>query len=277
MRAEDLSEVRNLPLFRNMRSAIFQTLMQGAYAQRFPGRLELIQQGQRADFLHVVVEGSVELYADWQGASTTMAVVRPVGTFILAACIRDLPYLMSARTLEPARVLLVPASDLRAAFREDPEFAVSIVGEMAGAFRSMERHAKNLKLRNSRERIIGYLLEQSEMSGGADQFVLQVEKRLLASYLGMTAENFSRALRTLEGEGIHMKGQTVTIIDRAALMRACPPDVLIDGPDPEQMSGGVSLPGPELLGSRQERRSAAGRGGVGQQFRDPNETRPGRT
>jgi CRP/FNR family transcriptional activator FtrB len=277
MRAEDLSEVRNLPLFRNMRAANFQTLMQGAYAQRFPGRLELIQQGQRADFLHVVVEGSVELYADWQGASTTMAVVRPVGTFILAACIRDLPYLMSARTLEPARVLLVPASDLRAAFREDPEFAVSIVGELAGAFRSMARHAKNLKLRNSRERIIGYLLEQSEMSGGADQFVLQVEKRLVASYLGMTAENFSRALRTLEGEGIHMKGQTVTIIDRAALMRACPPDILIDGPDPEPMSGGVSLPGPELPGSRQERRSAAGRGGVGQQFRDPNETRPGRT
>jgi CRP/FNR family transcriptional regulator, transcriptional activator FtrB len=246
MRPEDLAEIRFLPLFRNMLQANFVALMQAAYAQRFPAGIELIRQGGRADFLHVVVEGSVELYADWQGRSTTMAVVQPVGTFILAACVRDLPYLMSARTLVPSRVLLVPASDLRAIFRSDPEFAVSIVGELAGAFRSMARHAKNLKLRTSRERIACYLLKQSQLAGGADRFVLQVEKRLVASYLGMTPENLSRALKTLVADGVEMKGQTVTITDRAKLMAACPPDILIDGPDPEAISGGVSLPGPAL-------------------------------
>jgi CRP/FNR family transcriptional activator FtrB len=246
MRTEDLAEIRQLPLFRNMLQASFATLMQGAYAQRFPAGLELIRQGERADFLHVVVEGSVELFAHWQGRTTTMAVVPPVGTFILAACVRDLPYLMSARTLEPSRLLLVPASDLRAIFRNDPEFAVSIVGELAGAFRSMARHAKNLKLRTSRERIACYLLKQSQLAGGVDRFVLQVEKRRVASYLGMTAENLSRALKGLEAHGVSVKGQTVTIADRAQLMAACPPDILIDGPDPEPISGGVSLPGPAL-------------------------------
>lgn len=246
MRPEDLFEVRQLPLFRNMRQANFTALMQGSYAQQFPTGLELIRQGDRADFLHVVVEGSVELYSDWQGRQATMAVVQPVGTFILAACVRDLPYLMSARTLEPTRLLLIPASDLRAVFRSDPEFAVSIVGELAGAFRSMARHAKNLKLRTSRERIGCYLLKQSYLAGGADRFVLQVEKRRVASYLGMTPENLSRGLKGLEVDGVVVKGQTVTITDRAKLMAACPPDILIDGPDPERMSGGVSLPGPAL-------------------------------
>ena len=193
-----------------------------------------------------MVDGSVELYADWQGRTTVMAVVQPVGTFILAACVRDLPYLMSARTLVPSRVLLIPASDLRAVFRSDPEFAVSIVGELAGAFRSMARHAKNLKLRTSRERIAGYLLKQSLLAGGVDRFVQQVEKRLVASYLGMTPENLSRALKALEGEGVVLKGQSVTITDRARLMAVSPPDLLIDGPDPDRRSGGVSLPGPAL-------------------------------
>lgn len=247
MRPDDLGEIRRLPLFRNMLQAHFAALMQAAYAQRFPAGLELIRQGERADFLHLVVEGSVELYADWQGRTTTMAVIQPVGTFILAACVRDLPYLMSARTLEPSRLLLVPASDLRAIFRSDPEFAISIVGELAGAFRSMARHAKNLKLRTSRERIASYLLKQSQSAGGADRFVLQVEKRLVASYLGMTPENLSRALKSLAPDGVLLKGQVVTITDRARLMAACPPDILIDGPDPEPMSGGVSLPGPAVL------------------------------
>ena len=124
MRPEDVAEIRHLPLFRNMLQSNFAALMQAAYAQRFPAGLELIRQGESADFLHVVVEGSVELYASWQRQRTTMAVIRPVGTFILAACVRDLPYLMSARTLEPSRLLLIPSSDLRAIFRSDVEFAV---------------------------------------------------------------------------------------------------------------------------------------------------------
>lgn len=246
MRPEDLAEIRSLPLFRNMLQASFNALMQAAYAQRFPAGLELIRQGGRADFLHIVVEGSVELYADWQDRSSTMAVVGPMGTFILAACIRDLPYLMSARTLEPSRILLVPASDLRAIFRQDPELAVSIVDDLAGAFRSMARHAKNLKLRTSRERIACYLVTQSQLAGGADRFVLQVEKRLVASYLGMTPENLSRGLKALESDGVSIQGQVVKITDRARLLAASRPDILIDGPDPAPFSAEASLPGPIL-------------------------------
>jgi CRP/FNR family transcriptional activator FtrB len=244
MRPQDLAETRNLPLFSTMLTASFDALMHSAAAERFPAGQELIHQGARADYLHVVVEGSVELFADWKGRSTTMAVVQPVGTFILAACVRDLPYLMSARTLEPSRVLLIPATDLRAIFRRDPEFAVAIVGELAGAFRSMARHAKNLKLRTSRERVAGYLLRQSAQAGGVDRFVLQIEKRLVASYLGMTPENLSRALKSLEESGVVLRGQTVTITDHALLSAACQPDILIDGPDPQTVRDGVSLPGP---------------------------------
>lgn len=246
MRPEELTEVRQLPLFRNMMQANFVALMHEAQAQRVPAGSELIRQGERAEFLHLVVEGSVELYSGWQDRSTTMAVILPVGTFILAACIRDLPYLMSARALEPSRLLMVPASDLRAMFRKDPEFAVSIVVELAGAFRSMARHAKDLKLRTSQERVASYLLAQSRQAGDARQFVLQIEKRLVASYLGMTPENLSRALKKLESDGVTIKGQTVIIADTARLKAACPPDILIDGPDPDSISSELSLPGPSL-------------------------------
>jgi CRP/FNR family transcriptional regulator, transcriptional activator FtrB len=156
-------------------------------------------QGARAEYLHVVVEGSVELYADWQGRSTTMAVVQPVG-HLHPGRLRARPAVSDVcpDAGRPRACCLVPATDLRAIFRRDPEFAVSIVGELAGAFRSMARHAKNLKLRTSRERVAGYLLKQSELADGADRFVLQIEKRLVASYLGMTPENLSRALKGLE-------------------------------------------------------------------------------
>ena len=231
MRPDDLAEVRHLPLFRDMLKANFDALMQGAYAHAFPEGLELIRQGDPADFLHVVLEGAVELHAGWQDRSCTMAVVKPVGTFILAACIKDAPYLMSARTLERSRLLLVPASDLRAVFRRDAEFAISIINELAGCYRAVVRHAKSLKLRSSRERVAAYLLKQSQLAGGAPRFALGIEKRLIASYLGMTPENLSRALKTLDDVGIRVHGHQVAITDMARLLAFVPPDALIDGPD----------------------------------------------
>lgn len=242
MRPHELPEIRHLPLFRDMMQVHFETLMLGAYAQSFPAGLELMRQGDPADFLHVVMEGQVELFSQWGGRECTMAVVRPVGTFILAACIKDAPYLMSARTLERSRIILVPSSDVRAVFRRDPDFAVSVIQELAGAYRSIVRHAKGLKLRTSRERIASYLLRQSVLAGNVASYHLPVEKRLLASYLGMTPENLSRALKTLEADGVKLDGMRVIITDRASLAALAQPDSLIDGPDPDALHAGVNLP-----------------------------------
>jgi len=225
-----------------MTHANFEALMASSYAQNFPQGLEMIRQGDPADFLHIVLEGSVELFGRWGGRECTMAVVRPVSTFILAASIRDAPYLMSARTLERARIILVPSSDLRAMFRRDTEFSVSVINELASCYRAVVRNAKTLKLRNSRERVASYLLRQSLLAGGVASYILQVEKRLLASYLGMTPENLSRTLKALESDGLKMDGARVIITDRAKLAALAQPDKLIDGPDLGGNENGAGLP-----------------------------------
>jgi len=233
MREADLEEIRALSLFRDMDAAHFSDLMRGAYHQNFPPQVTLIHEGATADFLHVVTEGAVELYAEWDGRETTMMVARPVSTFILAACINDAPYLMSARTLMPSRVVMIPGSDLRAAFLRDAAFAVAIVRELAACYRGVIRHAKDLKLRTSKERLANFILRQSQKLGGANSYELPLEKRLLASVLAMTPENLSRAFKALRDEGVTVEGATVRITDLGRLARFARATRLIDGPDAE--------------------------------------------
>src|SRR5438876_11625695 len=113
MRRSDSDLVRNLPLFREMAARHFDTLLNAALLQKFPEHTNLITEGELPDFLHVLVEGTVELFSRWDGHETTIDMLHPVTTFILAAVIRDEVYLNSVRTLAPARILLIPAGAVR--------------------------------------------------------------------------------------------------------------------------------------------------------------------
>lgn len=233
--------MRALPLFAGVGDDTFQRLMAAAHDKSFPPQCQLIEEGAPALFLHVVAEGLVELYGSARGRDATMAVVRPFETFILAACVRQLPYLLSARSLQRTRIVMIPSVEVRAAIDGDGQFARNAINELAGGFRGMVRHAKNLKLRSTRERIAAYLLRQSRLMGDAPEFTLPVEKRLIASYMGMTPENLSRALRSLGPDGCRIEGQQVCITDRARLESLAELSLLFDGPDAE---GAEARPGP---------------------------------
>ena len=214
-----------------MAEEAFVRLLRGAYLQTFPPAIELIREGDPCDFLHVVLDGSVELFATWNRRETTMATLRPVSTFILAATIRDAPYLMSARTLERSRVALLPSQDVRAVFDADGTFARAVVVELASCYRGVIKHMKDLKLRTSIERLANYLLRLQASAEAAHELDLGIEKRRLASFLGMTPENLSRAIKALRPYGLIIDGSRVAIGDRAALERLAKPTPLIDDPD----------------------------------------------
>lgn len=221
-------EVRALGLFSGMADAHFQSLMRGAYVQNFPPQIELITEGEPSDFLHVILSGSVDLFAAWNGRDTSMVTVRPVSTFILAATVRNAPYLMSARTLEKSRIVLIPSQDVRAIFDVDGVFARAIVTELAQCYRAVIKSQKDLKLRTSLERLANYLLRQQKRAGGKARFDLEFEKRRLASVLGMTPENLSRAFKGLQPYGVTVEGTRISIGDQADLERFAKPNPLID-------------------------------------------------
>jgi CRP/FNR family transcriptional activator FtrB len=193
-----------------MKDANFETLMRGGYVQTFPPQVELISEGDPSDFLHIVTDGSIELFASWNDRETMMATVRPVSTFILAATIKD--------------------ADVRAAFAADNNFARAVVTELAQCYRSVVKNSKNIKLRTSIERLANYLIRQQANHDGAEEFELRIEKRRLASYLGMTPENLSRSIKSLRAYGVVINGSKVSIANPADLAGLAKPTRLIDDP-----------------------------------------------
>lgn len=230
MRAENRDQVKALDLFREMSDSAFDRLLAGSFLQRFPAHVVLIREGDPADFLHVVVDGSVELFSNWRDRETTMSIARPVSTFILAAVIKDAPYLMSARTLESSNILMIPSQNIRSAMTADGAFGVAMVRELAACFREVVKSQKNLKLRSGIERLASYLVQLNKVQGESGRLALPIEKRLLASFLGMTPENLSRAFATLKEYGVAVDNADIRLSNIRDLENLARPTPLIDDP-----------------------------------------------
>ena len=228
MRENDLPEIRALELFRSMSDESFAQLMQAAYLQTFPAQVQLIVEGDPADFLFILIEGRVELLGSNAGRETIMAIIRPYGTFILAAVLKDVVHLMSARTTEKSRVLMIPAQNVRDILAADEKFARAIVNELAGCYRGVVRDHKNLKLRSSVERLANRIISLHKAQGATGSLVLPYDKRTLASLLNMTPENLSRAFGTLKAYGVHVDNDRIALTDLPGLELLAKPNRLID-------------------------------------------------
>lgn len=228
MRQAESDLVRALPLFKNVGEKHFDELMSTAFLQRFPQGVTLIREGDLPDFLHIVVEGSVELFASHDAHETVLDILEPVTTFILAAVIRDDVYLKSARSLTATQILMIPAQAVRDVFDRDAAFARALVNELAVRYRGVVRSLKNEKLRNSTERLANWILQEDSRQGGKGQIALSIDKRTLASRLGMTPENLSRNLAQLSKHGVVTSGPHFILQDIAALRQFAKPNSLID-------------------------------------------------
>ena len=222
MRAKDLDVVRTLPPFGGLDDAAVEALTYGALLQRLPRETTLFEEGDAADFLHVLVDGSAMLSGrDQAGQETVIEILKAGDCFVPAAVLTDAPYLMSAKVLEPSQVLMLPAPVVRELVMREPKFAQYMLKEMAGQFRGLVREVKDLKLCTTTQRLAAFILAQGSPAVDGMTFELPVSKRILASRLGMTPEQLSRALGKLSRHDLHISGGTIQGRSIERLRRCC--------------------------------------------------------
>src|SRR5690348_10287528 len=78
-------------------------------------------QGAMPEFLHVLLEGQVALTSTAaDGTTAVVEVIHPVGHFVMASVLSELPYLMTARAVARSRLLAIDAAALLALVHRDP-------------------------------------------------------------------------------------------------------------------------------------------------------------
>lgn len=212
-------------------AATLDRLADQAMLHRMPSGSVPFDQSETPAFALLLVGGSVELLAVRGAEETLVELVHAPDLLLPAAVLNRQPYLLRARILDEARLVMIHAEAFRNAVASDHALCLAVLACQAAQFRRQIKHAKNRQLRSAEERVGCYLLRLIEEAAPGEPIKLPLEKRLIASQLGMTRETFSRILSTVTRHGLRVEGDVAHLEDIAAAQARFRLDPLIDGPE----------------------------------------------
>jgi CRP/FNR family transcriptional activator FtrB len=222
--------VESVPLFERLDASLRRQIEAISELVTVRDNVVVSHQGAMPEFLYILLEGQVALTSTApDGTTAVVEVVHPVGHFVLASVLSELPYLMTAHTVTASRLLTIDATALLELVHREPALANALLRSVSREFRTMVRQVRDLKLRTAAQRLGCYLLARVK-DGEAMQadFRLPFDKGLLAARLGCRQENLSRAFAALRAYGVETHGSRVILHDIPRLKALAVPDDLVD-------------------------------------------------
>jgi CRP/FNR family transcriptional activator FtrB len=219
----DSDAAETLPLFAGMGRQDIGRILKFSTVQRYPPGTVLFNEGEQPDKLHVILSGTVEIFATCGGREWGMMLLNSGDVFVPAAVMFNEPYTTSARTLGSCRLLLLDAERVRAEAANSAPLALQIGRAIAGQFRVAMRQVLDLKSRSAAQRLASFLLNIVDSSNGSIP-ELPMRKRNLAARIGMTPETLSRTLQVLADNGLVVRGRQIIVRDRSRIEDFCGPE-----------------------------------------------------
>ena len=180
----------------------------------------LFQQGDAADRVYLVTQGHVKLSRlAPDGNEKVIEVVAPGHTFAEALMFMQQPrYPVCAQALGATEVISIDAGDFLAMLRKSVDLCLLLMADMSFRLRGLVREIDDLSQHSATCRVAGYLFTHAPAN--SNEFDLKIPKHVLASWLSVKPETFSRIIKGMRSDGVlEIKGSKVLIKDRAELER----------------------------------------------------------
>lgn len=217
MRTADLARLRRSKLLAEVPVSEVAAVLTGCFVQTLPEDTVLCRQGERAQFLHIVVSGRVGLFGEAADKEALIEIFGPGDAFIVPAVMLGAPYLVTARLLDEGQILMWPADAFRVEVRKNLSLALGVALQLSGYWRALVAQIKDLKLLAATERLSALLLALAPRTSGPATVTLPGGRRLVAGWLGVTPQSLSRAFAVLRPLGVTGGGREVTIADPTRL------------------------------------------------------------
>lgn len=217
------SFIKNLPLFANLPEQIFDALLVHAQIRDYQKGALLFLESEPATRLYIVLDGWVKLFKGTVTGEETILHMLSAGDMVVeSAVFLGASYPVSAQIAEQATLLTIPAPIIRERIKNHNELAINMLTGMSHYSQKLIHQIEVTRLKSATERVgwflLKLLLEQKSATGVIE---LPYDKSMIASYLDMKPETFSRTLKNFRDRGFEIRNGQIVVPEFTALCGYC--------------------------------------------------------
>lgn len=178
----------------------------------------IVAQGTRAHTVCFVLRGSVkQTYISAEGLAQVMRLAGPGDPLNDVSAWRNEPALYGSVAIAPSVILHAPVGALRTLLGGADPFARGLIEALYLRLHRSMHDSAALATHSGMQRIAGFLLREADRRA-TDELELHLDRKLVASRLGVTPEYFSRILHQLADTGcIAVSPHRITLRNHACL------------------------------------------------------------
>lgn len=219
-------EQKKPQLFEGLSESSLQVLLQHSVMQNYESGRVLVQQSDIPECVFLVLEGSLKTTRiNEDGGEAVIRMLEAGDTCMEAVLFMGIPSPINVQTMSATKVLKIPDSIVKKHVLEDPAFAVNLLRIVTRHYKNAMHQIEAMNIKTPLQRVGYYfLLKHIEQGHENLDFKLPFKKQVVANYLGMTPETFSRTLKQMKDIGIEVEEDTIRMQDSFALCHFCDSD-----------------------------------------------------
>lgn len=202
-----------------LRDTLLREIASKGGVKRFPAHAVLMNQGDVADSLYIILSGRVKIYAANASGKEVILSTQGPGEYVGELALDGGERSASVMTMEPTTCAVVTGAQLREFIVEHPDFAIHLIHRLIRRVRTLTDSVKSLALEDVYNRVVGVLTQLAQADGDSGQRVVmeRLTQQDIAERVGSSREMVSRIFKELTVGGY------VRVIDgRITLLRTPP-------------------------------------------------------
>ena len=205
--------LEKMPIFAGLPRAELEAIERRAVVRSFPKNAVIVVEGDRGDSLYVILAGRVKIYlTDERGREIIVNIKEAGDYFGELAALGDTPRAASVMTLEPSKFAIVPAADIKACLKLNPDLAMGVIQSMARHIAHLTENVRDLALLDVYQRVALLLLKRATEQDGKLVIAPRPSQQEIANHTGASREMVGRVLKELTVGGyIALADGSITI------------------------------------------------------------------
>jgi CRP-like cAMP-binding protein len=204
-------QLRYLPFFKGLDTGLLSKLAEHSYLKHYEKGQLLFLHGDVTKYFYIISSGWLKLFRDTLDGQEAFLGLATTGDLIGEIDFNKKLHLFSAKAVNETELLLLPQDILKESIEDNGALALKVIKALNSTISLLELQLEHASTMNAAQRIGCFILRLFDSQQEKIKITLPYDKTLIASYLGMKRETFSRGLHDLKLVGVTVDGHILSV------------------------------------------------------------------